>query len=288
MLEWHFVQVGLITPLCWPRYGDFWQALLADAGLDTVTATPEKIRSQLNNKQLEHVVSMPFKLAVAEALTLQQCDVLLAPRLNPTVQTGRGAAQDPWITNFPETLGALFPSLPPLLAVPATLEHDLETTATTVLQTLTHDPGNVRRVWQRFRGRVKSYVPSISTPHWQRASDITVGVVAQPWLLPLAGRLERDGEYVISQGQLDVSMLRAEGARIDPALLETDLEVLGAARLMSRRGSVAKVRFLADTNSSADNWLARRMDDLLRKPFEIVALERIASTDDLMKVLLHA
>lgn len=282
------MQVGLITHLCWSRYGDFWQALLADAGLDTVTATPDTLRSKLAGKQLEDVVSMPFKLAVAEALALQSCDVILVPRLNPSVQTGRGAAQDPWIANFPETLAALFPSLPPLLAVPAALEADLETTVTTVLQTLTHDPNTVRRVWQRFRGRVRSYTPNISNPHWQRAADITVGVVAQPWLVPLAGRLEREGEYVISQGHLDVSMLRAEGARIDPTLLATDLEVLGAARLMSRRGSVAKVRFLADTNSSADNWLARRMDDLLRKPFEIVSLEHIASTDELMQVLSHA
>jgi hypothetical protein len=279
------VQIGLITQLCWPRYGDFWQALLTDAGFTLITAPEDKLRSHLHDQQLEAVVSLPFKLAVAEALVLQQCDVLLVPRLNPTATTGRGAAQDPWITNFPETLGGLFRSLPPLLAVPATLEHDLETTATTILHTLTHDPGNVRRVWQRFRGRIKSYTPSVSTPHWQRGSDTTIGVVAQPWLLPLADRLERDGEYIISQGQLDVSMLRAEGARIDPALLETDLEVLGAARLMSRRGNVAKVRFLADTNSSADNWLARRMDDLLRKPFEIVPLETIASTDDLMQVL---
>jgi len=281
------VQIGLITPLCWQRYGDFWQVLLADAGLDTITATADKVRARLNDKQLEPVVSWPFRLAVAEALALQSCDVLLAPRLNPAATTGRGAAQDPWITNFPETLEALFPSLPPVIAVPAALEHDLETNATTILQTLTHDPGSVRRVWQRFRGRVKSYTPKISNPHWQRGSDTTVGVVAQPWLLPLASKLEQDGEYVISQGQLDSKMLRAEGARIDPALLDTDLEVLGAARLMSRRGSISKVRFLADTRSSADNWLARRMDDLLRKPFEVVPLETVVSIDDLMQVLLH-
>lgn len=286
------MQVGLITQLCWQRYGDFWQALLADADLDTLIATPDRVQTQLsdkhNAKQLEPVASMPFRLAVAEALALQQCDVLLVPHLNPTANTGRGGAQDPWIANFPDTLAALFPALPPLLAVPATLEHELETTATTLLQTLTHDPGKVRRVWQRFRGRIKTFAPSLSSPSWQRGSDTTIGVVAQPWLLPVIPQLAQDGEYLVSQGQLDVSMLRAEGARIDPALLATDLEVLGAARLMSRRGSIHKVRFLADMDSSADNWLARRMDDLLRKPFEIVPLETVVSAERLMHMLLKA
>lgn len=268
------MRIGLITRLLWPRYGAFWKALLEAAGLDTVTASPEEMARALRDPRLGAAPGMAFASAAAQALALQGSDALLAPALNPGEEVARGSGQDPWIASFPETLAKVVAGLPPVLSVPATLEGPLESLAIGHVQALTRDPARARRAWDKSRALARA--PRYSEPRWTVAGRETVGLVAQPWLLgdELVARLA-GGDHLVSQHLLDPALLREEGRRVDPRLVSSDLEVLGAAHLMARKGSVARLLMLVDESSGADELLRRKVEANVRKPLEVVSLQAL-------------
>lgn len=269
------MRIGLITRLLWPRYGPFWEALFGQAGLETVTAPREALERALRDERLAAVSGVAFELAAAQALALQDADVLLAPELNPGEEVARGSGQDPWIASFPDTLAKTMVGLPPVLGVPASLDAPLESLAIGALQTLTRDPALARRAWEKSRALAKP--PRYSEPRWTVAGRETVGLVAQPWLLGdgVVARLgTRLGErHLVSQHTLDPATLREEGRRVDERLIGSDLEVLGAAHLMARKGSVTRLVMLLDASSGADGMLRARLERNLRKPLEVVSLQ---------------
>lgn len=271
------MRIGLITRLLWPRYGPFWEALFGHAGLETVTAPRDGLGRALRDVRLAAVPGVAFELAAAQALALHDADVLLAPELNPGEETARGSGQDPWIASFPDTLAKVMVGLPPVLGVPASLDAALESLAIGTLQTLIHDPALARRAWERSRALAKP--PRYGEPRWTALGRETVGLVAQPWLLG-DGIVERlgawvgvEGRHLVSQHALNPAVLREEGRRVGERLIGSDREVLGAAHLMARKGSVARLVMLIDESSGADTLLRGRLERNLRKPLEIVSLQ---------------
>ncbi|MEM7734230.1 MAG: hypothetical protein AAF267_00405 [Deinococcota bacterium] len=286
------MRLGFLTYLCWWRYGPFWQGLVEAAELTPVQVSAEAVRAHLTQPDVTNIGPLAFQLAAAEALALQDCDALVVPRVNPEADVHnpvhKGAAQDPWLASFPEVLQTQFRALPPLLAVPMALPTGpsdpsfaaFEGVATTLLTGLLHNPGQVRRIWQSWRGRVSSFVSRPKPVTWQRASHTTVGVIAQPWNLgyledEVLEQLFNKDEHIVHQGQFAQIDLHDEGRRLEMSLLDSDLEVLGAARLMGRRGSVSKLVFIADEGSSTDSWLARRIQDISHKPVEVLTLQSL-------------
>lgn len=271
------MRIGLITRLLWPRYGPFWEALFGHAGLETVTAPQGALERALRDERLAAVSGVAFELAAAQALALQGADVLLAPELNPGEEVARGSGQDPWIASFPDTLAKTMVGLPPVLGVPASLDVPLESLAISTLQTLTHDPVLARRAWDKSRALAKP--PRYSEPRWTVAGRETVGLVAQPWLLGdgivarLETRLGTEERHLVSQHAFDPAALREEGRRVDERLIGSDLEVLGAAHLMARKGGVARLVMLIDESSGADDLLRRKVEASVRKPLEVVSLQ---------------
>ena len=282
------MRVGFITQLLWPRYGALWERLISGAGLEVVFATPEEVQQKLSDERLETVPGFTFKLAAAEALALTDTDVILAPDLNMGTNSLRGSGQDPFIASFPEALNASLSGLPSIMSIPASLTSNLETLAISTLQTLTHDPALVRRVWERQRASARA--PKSAEPRWRvRPSEGgTLGVIAQPWLLReevIRASLKHLGltNHTVSQSQLDPTMLRDEGQRVDERLIPTDSEVLGAARYLGRKGSVTKLVTIADKTSGADAWLVSRVQKLVYKPLEVVYLQDALTPDALLK-----
>ncbi len=267
------MRVGVITSLLWSRYGPFWEKLFSQAGLETLRAPEARLARALEDKRLAGVPGAAFKLAVAEALALQDADVILAPDLNPGEEVSRGSGQDPWIASFPEALAKAVVGLPAILSVPAALDEGLESLTIRTLHHLTHDPALSRRTWEKSRGFAKP--PRYSEPRWTSPNAETVGLLGQPWLLGDVAlkSLARDGQHLVSQHQLDPALLRREGARVSQRLIATDREVLGAAHLMSRKGSVKRLIMLADESSGADSWLAESVRRSQRKPLEVVYLQ---------------
>ena len=270
------MRVGLITQLLWPRYGDFWTKLLAGAGLEPVYAQDDAVRRALTDPRLEAVPGTAFRLAAAQALALD-ADVILAPELNPGESATRGGGQDAFIADFPGALVATLGGLPPVLGVPASLTGDgLESLVVSTLLNLTHDPALVRRVWERFRNAARA--PRLPEPRWRvRPSEGgTVGVIGQPWLLTDAVVRRVVGErHVVSQHQLAPQLLRDEGRRVAERLVSTDLEVLGAARFLGRKGSVEQLVMIADETVSADAFLVAQAQKIVYKPFSVAYVQRL-------------
>ncbi len=274
------MRVGFVTSLLWERYGSFWHKLVMGVGAETLFPEPARLERALTDERLREIPGVAFKLAAAQALVLD-ADMIIVPDLNPGEERTRGGGQDPWVASFPEALATTLGGLPPLVAVPAGLEAPPQTLAVNTLHTLTRDPALVRRVWERNRGLAKP--PRYPEPRWQGLSDeTTVGVIGQPWLLSdaVVDKLGAPGKHLVSQHSLEPALLRAEGRRLDPRLIPTDSEVLGAARYLSRKGSVAELVMVAD-RTGTDAWLVSQVERAVHKPFTVTYLHDVLSPDDL-------
>ena len=255
--------------------------LVEGVGAEARFPNNDRVLGHLAEDRLAEVPGAAFRLAVAQALSLQDTDLVVAPDLNFGTEVGRGSGQDAFIASFPEALSSSFGGLPPVVAVPATLSGELETRAVEFLLSLSRDAAQVRRVWER--NRALATPPRYAEPRWTVPPFETVGVVGQPWLLSdaLVARLQGDAGHTVSQHRLEPSLLRDEGWRAEPRLLPTDAEVLGAARLLGRRGSVARLRFVADATSGADAWLAAQVTKLAHKPVSVSYLQDVLSAEEL-------
>lgn len=280
LVDWRAVQVGFVTQLLWPRYGSFWLGLVKGASAEVRFAERERAAALLSEARVQAVPGRALRLAVAQALALHSCDVIVAPELNlgadPGGEVARGGGQDPWIASFPEALAASIAGLPPVLGVPASLGPDLERRAVEVLAQLGLEPAAVRRVWERWRTSARS--PRLPEPRWQRRAGEreTVGLIGQPWLVgAVAPALAREGVHLLAQHQLEPQGLREEGWRLEPRLIATDAEVLGAARHFGRRAAVDRLELLVDPSSGADLWLARRVRRLVHKPLAVRSLDEV-------------
>ncbi|MEX2540456.1 MAG: hypothetical protein WD314_01565 [Trueperaceae bacterium] len=283
------MRVGFVTQLLWTRYGKFWRMLLEEAGVEIIMPDREQTLQALESPRVAAVPGLAFKLAVAQAFSLERADVIVAPSLNAGSESQRGGGQDPWVADFPAALATLG-GLPPITGVPAWLEPQQETLVIETLQQVARDPGRVRRVWDRHRAGLR--VQSIREPAWGRiaAGRGTVGVVGQPWLLDdeLVAKVVPDKTDGIGQHRLDPGRLRAEGSRIDPRMTPTDREVLGAARLFSRRGNVDELHLIIDESSGADLWLRDRVAKHGSKALVVHELKALLAGAGAEELLQHA
>jgi hypothetical protein len=274
------VRIGFISQLLWERYGAFWLELLRSMEVELLLPAPEEVLKKLEDKRLEPIPGLAFRLAAAQALALQAADLIITPDLNPNQDIPRGGGQDPWIASFPEALATTIGGLPSLFSVPATLEPDLEPLVFRLLLLLNRDAAKARRVWERHRELAKP--APFREPRWHKlpGETATIGVIAQPWLVSkaLLQALQTEGLQLISQSWFDPRLLRAEGRRADSRLVDTDAEVLGAARYLARRGSIDRLVFLLDETSGADLWLEQRLRRLVHKPLEVYPIQSLPKT----------
>ena len=282
------MQVGFISQLLWPRYGTFWKNLIAEIGATPQLAALEDPVLALDDPRVQAAPGLAFQLAAAQALALSSADYLVVPDLNSGEETARGSGQDLWIASFPDALRTTFHGLPPIVGVPASLHGDLEALAVRTLHTISDDPVTIRRSWERHRALATA--PRYREPRWQRRSGETrtIGVVGQPWLLNdrVVELLSPGPSYhLIGQHQLEPTLLRREGDRVDPKLVGTDREVVGAARYLGRKGGIDEVWVVVDETSGADAALAARLERVLREAPTIKTLQHLADAETLIRAL---
>ena len=276
MLDSQAVRVGFVTQLLFRRYGRFWTDLVVAAGAEARFPTPEGVSAALADEAVAAVPAVAFRLAAAQALALaEEADVLVVPRLNRDSGVERGGGQDPWIADFPGALRSAVPNLPPLRDVPVDVLPGVESEAVAFLQALLHDAAQVRRVWGRMRPEAKPPRPKPVNWNYRPGELSTVALVGQPWLLndAVERALATPAEHLVSQHRLDPIELRDEGLRADPQLIDTDAEVLGAARSAARRATVARLKLVVDAGSGADAWLARRVEKAVHKPVQVISVQ---------------
>lgn len=287
MLNSPAVRIGFVTQLLWHRYGRFWRELVEAAGAEPVFPTLDRVREALTDESVQGVGSASFRLAAAQALSLaDDVDWLVVPALNRESDVTRGGAQDPWIADFPSALQSSL-GLPAVKAVPCNLGQEMEPTAIEFLRGLVRDPAQVSRVWARVRTHAKP--PRLAPVTWEyRPGELaTVALIGQPWLLndSLAKVTTAPAEHVVPQHRLDPLVLREEGRRLDPQLIDSDAETLGAARLAARRASVSRLRLVVDAGSGSDAWLARRLEKSVHKAVEVVNLQNALVGQDAVGTL---
>lgn len=291
------MRIGFVTQLCWERYGGFWTRLLESSGAEVVLPEREAVRAALSERHVEAVASVPFRLAAAQAASLASCDALVVPALNRETDSERGSALDRWAADFAGALGDAVPGLPELWVVPAEVSEAsaLDGPAAALLSAVLREPAAVERVWSKHKslvatGRWRRRAPPAAAAKVASAAPGTgplTGLVAQPWLL--ADRLAQAvGERVVDARPLNPARLREVGRRFEARLVDSDAEVIGAARTLGSRGDVASLVHVIDEASPGAAWLARRVQEQALKPVEIVGLDALLAgeltLDDLLKV----
>jgi len=273
------VRVGFVTQLLWDRYGPFWRDLVAGAGAEPTFPEPEAVRAAYAALPEDAAPSAPFRLALAQAAALEEADLLVLPRLNPEGASERGAGSDRWIADLPGALSDALPAGVRHVAVAAYADPAVESDAVKLLTELVRGAAEVGRVWARFRVKAEHLASGRAETHRARGADReaarafahggAVVYLAQPWVMTpaVARRLAQRDERVVTQLAVDPAKAREEGWRYDERLVHTDAEVLGAARLLSRRAGAGEVRLIVDEGDGSDAWLARRLEQVVRRPF---------------------
>lgn len=270
------LRVGFVTQLLWDRYGEFWRDLVVGAGAVAEFPRAERVKEALAADETQGAPSVSFRLAVAQAAALTHCDLVVLPRLNPETDSQRGSAQDRWVADLPGAVADSVGSLEQVYGVAAYPDPEIETSAVLLLQRLLGDRAAVPRVWSRHRRAAERQAVarpargSGAAAARPLAAGGAVAVISQPWLLSekLEARLRGEDERLVTQLSLDPARCRAEAWRVDDRLIGSDAEVLGAARILSRRAGVESLRFLLDEGSDSDAWLLRRLRQASHKPVE--------------------
>lgn len=277
------MRVGFITSVLWPRYGHFWTRLAGDAGAELVTADPEEVNRQLTLPFIRQIPSTVFRMATAEAIALTDCDWTVTPQPNRGTQARRGGAQDPWISDFPEVLASTA-GLNNLFAVPVRLDSSVEPLGVTFLQELMHDGWRTRKIMERHRNQLTGKPGAVTGT----TRTGTVGVVGQSWLIDehLARLAVPEGARFQTQNDFDPAQLVEEGARHREGLPDSDLEVLGAVSLMTRRGGIERLVMLVDEPSQMDTWLAGQAARMTHKDLTVVRVQELLDHEELHRHLL--
>lgn len=292
MLDSQVVRVGFVTQLNWSRFGPFWVALAEAAGLEPVFATPDAVAERFRTLEAGSVPTVAFRLAAAQALALgaEGAESVVVPELVRASEVARGAGNDPWVVDLAGSLRSALPGLAPLHPVPSWFGAELETRAVGFLQAHGHDPALVRRALDRARSLARAPRPGGSDVGAGPAGTSTVAVVGQPWLVTprLVALVGREGERVVGQHRIAPDELRAEGHRVEPRLVDSDAEALGAARLLGRRAAVDRLRLVVDAESGSDAWLAKRVARGAHKPLDVVTVQEALAGRDPVDALLHS
>jgi len=283
------VRVGFLTHLLWDRYGPFWTTLTRAAGADVVLPSPDAVIERLTDPRVAVAPAVAFRLAVAAALALEDVDLLVAPSLNPDDGATRGAAQDPWVADLPAMLARSVPGLPPVWSLPIDLERSVESEAVTFLRRLTPDVGVVRRAWSQHRAEAHPSRRKQRGVPQAPAGAVTVAALGQPWWATpaVAALLVRAPERAVGPYAFEPGELREEARRVDPALVDTDAEALGALRRLARSAAVGRLRWVVDGSSGSDLWLARRAQAIAGERVELVQLRDLADPERSLRALLH-
>lgn len=287
------MRIGAPHYLLFSRYADLWRNLLAGIDVEWLELEPQQLQHALDSspllKGLEQVAGVNFQLAMLELQLFQEVDALLIPELNPQHESRKGSGQNPWIASLADMVQLQFPRLPKLLRVPAQqalAREYLEPLVTRQLMSMIGNAALVRRSWERQRLQASKKVV-LEAVLWQAADKKTVVLLAQPWLLNdlpldwqklLQNHYPAENYHILQQNHFDPTQLRQEGWGLEPKLLASDAEVLGAARWLGRKPEVTQLIFLSDETQPSDAWLARKLEAMNPRKYSSYSLQQLTQS----------
>jgi CoA enzyme activase uncharacterised domain (DUF2229) len=264
------MRIGLPDTLLDRHYTPFWEAYLGTLEIEVVKAKADFEQSLDAGNRLMPSEPATIQLFVGRVLELADIgvDAIIVPDLNPGAEPGEKAGRaDPWAVDLASVLAQRV-SLPALEAVPAYLSDPTSSIAVRLGQAWTQNT----RIVQRGLDRAQLYLKPARTPepNWNHAGRKTIGLIGeaglleQPWLWrDVASALEAAGLHAVLGTQLPRERLIAAGKkRRSDLMLETDLEVVGAAITLEAKGQVRGLISLRQANANMHAMLA---DEVLRK-----------------------
>ena len=268
------MRIGVLDTWLHQRYLFFWDAFLSGLGMEIVTPQVEAAEALSRLETEAGELPRAARLVIARVLELMRrgVDYLLLPDIQLGAESERGAGRCGFTADLKQALLETLGELPPVLLVPSELdEHTPGLAASHGLQ-LTNNPAAVHltlvRVNYLLSARESRRVPRPSVP--------AVGLVGEPQLVEdqrlypeLIAALHTAGLTPIT-AELPPARVRAEGLhfglRVD---LPTDLELVGSAGYLERRGYVGSLVLLADPACRPVENLIGRLKARLHKPARI-------------------
>jgi CoA enzyme activase uncharacterised domain (DUF2229) len=268
------MRIGLPDTLLDRHYTPFWDAFLNTLELEVIK--PKADFEQSLEAGISFMPSEPpsIQLFVGRVLELADTgvDAIIVPDLNPGAEPGEKAGRaDPWAVDLASVLAQRV-SLPNLEPVPVYLSDPSSSLTLGIAVRLGQAWTQNVRLVQRGLDRGQLYFKPARTPepNWNHAGRKTVGVIGeaalleQPWLWRDAKlALEAAGLHAVLATQLNRERNVAAGKNRRPdLLLESDLEVVGAAISLEAKGPVLGLISLRQPNANMHAVLA---DEVLRK-----------------------
>jgi hypothetical protein len=285
------VRVGIVTPLLWERFGPPWVGALRDLGAEVVLPDPDAVVAALVDGRVAELQGLAPRLAVAAVRACGAVDLLLVPELGAPRDGGPGAAQDPWVAELPAMVGRAVAGGPVVVGLPFERGSHVAARAMPILTRVHRDAGLVRRAWERHKRDLETpWRPVTGAPPGATGVGRRVAVVGAPWWLRggALALLRGEDERLLGQHELEPADARDEGWRVRPELIESDAEVLGAARRFARQADIDTVRLVLDRQAPSAPWLERRVRELAGRSLEVVAVQDVASDEAWARALTPA
>ncbi len=272
------MRVGFVTQLLWSRYGLFWHKLFESLDAEIVFSTKEGTQKQLSRLDDMTFSSYSFKIAAAQALSLDDVDFLVVPDVNYGGSSIKGSGQDPWIADFPETLQQTFGALPKIIVAPANAQPIISEFEAMLIDQIYNlvDAGVMRRAWGSRKSLLKVKKIKRDQAAEQRAQSAVLG---QAWYFSQDELIERINKKV--------ELLDANIVEESPAIETTsdsasvDAVVVDTVLTDSEEGSDEKadVRKLPLLQANLDPAMLRQQagglaNDLLASDQEILGASR--------------
>lgn len=174
------MRVGFVTQLLWSRYGIFWQKFFESLEAEIIFPTKEATQKHLSRLDGTSFSSYSFKIAVAQAASLNDVDILVVPDINYGGTSIKGSGQDPWIADFPEALQQTLGALPKIIVAPANAQPNITEFEAMLIDQVYNlvDAGVMRRAW----GSKKSLLRTKKIKRDQGAEQRAISaVLGQAW-----------------------------------------------------------------------------------------------------------
>ena len=231
------MRVGFVTQLLWSRYGLFWQKLFESLDAEIVFPTKEDTLKHLSRLNDVSFSSYSFKIAAAQALSLDDVDFLVVPDVNYGGSSLKGSGQDPWIADFPETLQQTFGALPKVIVAPANAQPNITEFEAMLVDQIYNlvDAGVMRRAWGSRKSLLKVKKIKRDQAAEQRAQSAVLG---QAWYFNQVSLIERLNKKVET---LDATIV------VEAAIETTTDSVIGSVD--SGEDSKAETPIVAEDNA---------------------------------------
>ncbi|MFC4426517.1 hypothetical protein [Deinococcus navajonensis] len=265
------MKVGLLDSRAARLHG-YWAAYLKELGVEVVMPSLPDAEALVLGQNTLPGEALPVQLALGRILALDGVDAVILPQWAPV-------QGDAWSEALGELLSRRISGLPTMIPVPDSSE-GLESAAAEVGLRVSQNAGRVRLALER--ARIQAAGPKAELPALSVASRVTVGVIGPRTLLAedvLAGPLRTSvsalGLHGVYSPDLPLTEVLKRAERMEKAESAPagELELFGAASLLSGKGAVRGLIFAVPARDGATGAALERLAARQHKPTLLLTVD---------------